>query len=515
MLIAGLPWSPDACLLLAAFTRSFQKAALAGSLVAIVCGVIGCFVILRRMAFLGDALSHAMLAGVTAGYLFMSLFFGQDAHVPAMFFGSLLAGFVTVVLIGIVSRVSRIKEDTAIGVMYTGIFATGGVLHSLYSDRMHIDLYHFMIGSVLAIEDADLWMMAIITVIVLSVVILLFRQLQISTFDPVMAASIGIHVLAMDYLLTACTSLVVVGAVQVVGVVLVVGLLVTPAATAYLLCDRLARMLPLAAVFGVTSVLGGLVFSHWLDVASGPAIVIVSTVQFLLVLAGAPKYGMIADWWRRYTMVPQQLLEDVLGCFRRELDRPLDVSQVIRSVGRPEDQIQRAIRHLDRRDWLVVDGPSIRLTKTGRREAKRILRAHRLWETYLQHVGTPVEMLHDQAHRLEHVHDEETVDYLDDKLGHPLTDPHGSAIPEDFEHLVPGAEVKVSLLRAGHRGVVTSVAGDLAAGLVPLGTPVVAGRREGEGQIWILNLPDGSRLELDHRLADAITVRLSEDGKRA
>ena len=102
-MLSWLGSTPDAFLLFAVFSRSFQKAAVAGSLVAIVCGVIGCFVILRRMAFLGDALSHSMLAGVTAGYLFMSLFFGKDAHVPAMFFGSLLAGMVTVLLIGFVS----------------------------------------------------------------------------------------------------------------------------------------------------------------------------------------------------------------------------------------------------------------------------------------------------------------------------------------------------------------------------------------------------------------------------
>ena len=502
--------STDGFLLFAMFNRSFQKAAVAGSLVAIVCGVIGCFVILRRMAFLGDALSHSMLAGVTAGYLFMNVLFGQDAHVPAMFFGSLLAGIVTVVLINFVSGVSRIKEDTAIGVMYTGIFATGGVLHSFYSDRMHIDLYHFMIGSVLAIEDADLWMMTIITIIVLGFVILFFRPLQISTFDPVMAASIGVNVVAVNYLLTACTSLVVVGAVQVVGVVLVVGLLVTPAATAYLLSDRLTRMMPLSAFFGLTGVLGGLFFSHWLNVATGPAIVIISTFQFMLVLACAPRYGLIADWWRRKTMVPQQLLEDVLGCFRREIEQPKQVSDVLAGGDRPKEQTQRAINNLVRRDWMELEENTLTLTAEGQREAKRILRAHRLWETYLEHVGIPPETIHDQAHRLEHVHDEETVDYLDDKLGHPLTDPHGSEIPEDFEHLVPGQDVKVSLLREGHSGKVTLLDQDVFGTSLRIGMRVVAGPREGDGKLWTLKLPDGERMQLDHDMADSVTVRLEE-----
>ena len=164
--------------------RSFQKALLGGSLVAISCGLIGCFVILRRMAFLGDAVAHAMLAGVTAGYLAMQLLFGHEAHTMAMLVGSMLAGLITVAMVGFVSRVSRIKEDTAIGIMYTGMFAAGGVLHSLFSDRIHIDLYHFVIGTVFAIQDSDLWMMALITVTVLAIVILLFRQLADYVFRP-------------------------------------------------------------------------------------------------------------------------------------------------------------------------------------------------------------------------------------------------------------------------------------------------------------------------------------------
>ncbi len=240
-------------------------------MVAVVCGVMGCFVILRRMAFLGDALSHAMLAGVTAGYLFMQIFFGIEAHAPAMLVGSILAGLVTVGLVGFVSKVSRIKDDTAIGIMYTGIFALGGILASVFSHRIHLDLYHFVTGMVLGVEDGDLWMMAWIAAFVLTIVILFYRHLQITTFDPVMAASLGFPVMAINYLLTTCTSLVVVGAVNIVGVILVVGLLVTPAATAYLLSDRLSRMLPLAAGFGVIGVLGGLYLSMWIgNVATGP-----------------------------------------------------------------------------------------------------------------------------------------------------------------------------------------------------------------------------------------------------
>ena len=262
----------------------FQKALIGATLSAIACGVMGVFIVLRRMAFLGDALSHAMLAGVTAGYLFMQMVFDVEAHAAAMIVGALLAGMATVIAISFVSQVSRIKEDTAIGIMYTGMFALGGILASVFSDRIHIHLYDFIVGMVLAVEDGHLWMIALVCVFVLSVVILMFRHFLIATFDPIMAASIGVPVVALHYLTTACTSLVVVSAVPVVGVVLVVGLLITPAATAYLLSDRLRNMLVLSPIFGATTVIGGLYVSDWIGtVSTGPMMVLLGTLQFMII----------------------------------------------------------------------------------------------------------------------------------------------------------------------------------------------------------------------------------------
>ena len=153
------------------------KALLAGTLVSTVCGIIGCFIILRRAAFLADALAHSMLAGVVCGYLVMQVLFDQAASGPAMLVGSVLAGFLTIAMIGIVSRFSRIKEDAVIGIMYTGIFAFGGVMLSLFSKYVHVDLVHFVTGQLLVINDSDLWMMAIVASFVLAVIVLAFRNL--------------------------------------------------------------------------------------------------------------------------------------------------------------------------------------------------------------------------------------------------------------------------------------------------------------------------------------------------
>lgn len=410
----------------------FQKSMLGASIVAIVASVVGCLVVLRRMAFLGDALSHAMIAGVAGGYLVMKLLFGVEASAPGMLLGSLIAAVLTVGLIGFVSRVSRVKEDTAIGIMYTGVFALGVVFVSIFRHYIHIDLMHFIMGDVLGITDVDLWVSAFVAAGVLTVLILFFRHFQIAAFDPVMAASIGFPVVLLDYLLTTCVSLVVVSAVSMVGVILVVGLLITPAATAYLLCDRLSRMMSLAALFGVTSVVGGLYLCVWLDTAGGGAIMVFCTLQFLVVLTFAPQYGLLARWLRQRRAVPQHVLEDILAALIRREGERVSAHNLREHVKDPA-KLKASLGNMVRDQLVTSDKDGYQLTRKGGEEASRILRAHRLWESYLDHIGTPERDVHPRAHILEHVRDKRSMDYLDRLLGHPTQDPHGKEIPPKAE----------------------------------------------------------------------------------
>ena len=404
----------------------FQKALIGGSIVAMVAGVVGCLVVLRRMAFLGDALSHAMIAGVAGGYLVMKLLFSLEAHAPGMLLGSLIAAVTTVALISFVARISRVKEDTAIGIMYTGIFALGVVVVSIFRHYIHIDLMHFIMGDILGVADTDLWVSAFVAALVLTVLILFFRHFQIATFDPIMAASIGLPVLLLDYVLTICVSLVVVSAVSMVGVILVVGLLITPAATAYLLSDRLDRMMWLAALFGVTSVVGGLYLCVWLDSAGGGAIMLFCTLQFLVVLVVAPKYGLLARWLRMRNLIPQQQVEDILTTILR-YEKPTPMNILYQYVEQDKGLKKAVLSMIG--DGLLVEAPEgFSLTEDGTKEAGKVLKAHRLWEAYLESIGTPQEELHPTAHHLEHISDSSTVDYLDEKLGKPVRDPHGQTI---------------------------------------------------------------------------------------
>lgn len=490
---------------------STVRALIAATLVATVSSVVGCFIVLRRMSFLADAVAHAMLAGVVAGYLILKIVFrAEEAGAPALLLGATIAGLVTVALIGFVTRVSRIKKDTAIGIMYTGIFALGGFVASLkfVSEYIQIDLYHFVVGSVLAVSDADLWMLGIVSVLVVGAMTLFYRQLKITSFDPIMAASIGIPVVAVDYLLTVCTSLVVVSGVNVVGVVLVVALIITPAATAYLLFDRLKLMLFASATIAVvTSWLGyGLAFVS--GTAPGPAIIVVGAAAFALTLFASPKYGLIANWIRRRQMISQPVVEDILGLLSRQADRKLSMGEIQTRLVESQGQLRKAIQHLLMRQLLSVQGDQVCLTEVGASEARRILRAHRLWETYLYKVGHPEAELHNVAHRLEHVHDEEAVDYLDDKLGHPLTDPHGAEIPEDLVHLEGAEPVKLSLLREGHVGIIVQLLpGNNLPGAL-LGDIVRVGKRSEDGEKWSVHLPTGGASFLNHNEADAVLVRL-------
>lgn len=485
----------------------FQKALIGGSIAAIVCSVVGCLVILRRMAFLGDALSHAMIAGVAAGYLFMKLLFNTEAHAPAMLIGSLIAALITVASIGFVSRFSRVKDDTAIGIMYTGVFAGGVVLVSVFRGYIHIDLMHFIMGDVLGVADSDLWVAAISAGIVLSVIVLFFRQFQLTSFDPVMAASIGMPVLLIDYTLTTCVSLVVVSAVSMVGVILVVGLLITPAASAYLLSDRLDRMMILAAVFGVSSVFGGLYLSMWLDSSGGGAIMLFCSMQFLIVLVVAPNYGLLSRWFRLRQMAPQQLVEDILVETSRTGGAGAD--WLIGKISCSKVSFNKALKKMSKDGLIEIRDRTISLTEDGDKEAIRILRAHRLWEAYMSHVGLAENSeIHSKAHKLEHLHDNESVDYLDDLLGHPIYDPHGALIPQNEEHCLIGGVCALSFLREGVKGEIISPGESAIQNGLRAGMKITVGPRTEPQNDWTVILEDGAKQILEHSAADFMRIKI-------
>ena len=245
------------------------------------------------------------------------------------------------------------------------------------------------------------------------------------------------------------------------------------------------------------------------------SIVLFTTAQFLVVFTFAPRYGLLANWLRRRRMIPQTTIEDVLGSMIKSAGQAVSLQSLAGHVEVRIEPLRRAVQSMQKQGLLAADQGTLTLTDAGRHEARRILRAHRLWETYLQRAGLPEAQLHEQAHKLEHVHDEQTVDYLEDKLGHPLTDPHGAEIPEDFVDLVPGNPVSVSLLREGHRATILRVVGKIADERLQPDVPIRMGPRSQDGKLWTIELPDGSQVQLDHAAADDVIVELAEEDRGA
>jgi ABC-type Mn2+/Zn2+ transport system permease subunit len=252
-----------------------QRALLATTLVGVLCAIVGTYVVLRGMAFIGDALAHAVLPGVAAAFLL-----GAD-----LFVGALIAGILTALGIGFITRTGRVREDTAIGILFTGALALGVVLIST-AKTYATDLTHILFGNVLGVSPGDLWLTVALGGLVLAILLALHKEFLIVAFDPVLAASLRVPVGALRYLLLVLLAISVVVSLQTVGVVLVAGLLVTPAATAYQFTRRLPAMMLAAAALGALAGIVGLYLSFYLNVASGAAIVLVSTACFLLVLLG-------------------------------------------------------------------------------------------------------------------------------------------------------------------------------------------------------------------------------------
>lgn len=258
-----------------------QKALLTSVMVGIICGVIGCFIILRGMALMGDAISHAVLPGVAISYMLGINFF----------FGAVISGVITAIAIGFVSQNSRIKHDTSIGIMFTAAFASGIIIITML--KSSTDLYHILFGNVLAVRLSDMWITLGISLVVLAAVYLFYKELLVTSFDETMGAAYGLPVRFIHYFLMTLLTMVTVASLQTVGIVLVVAMLITPAAAAYLLTERLWMMIFLASGIGVISSIAGLYFSFTYNLASGATIVISSTAIFILVFLFSPKHGLL------------------------------------------------------------------------------------------------------------------------------------------------------------------------------------------------------------------------------
>lgn len=397
------------------------RALIASLLVGVISSVLSCYLVVKRWALLGDAISHAVLPGVAIAFLLKIPFF----------IGALVTGVLTALGIGIVTRYSKLKEDTAIGVMFTTAFSLGILLMSLIRAKS-IDLYHILFGNVLGVSTTDLILTSITGLIVLAVIIALFKELLLHAFDPVMAASIGLPTNFYHYLLMFLLSMTIVASLQTVGIALVIAMLVTPGATAYLLVKRMPTMMIVASLIGVVSSLAGLYFSFYLNVASGAMMVLVAGLLFTLAFFLSPKDGVLWKAIKKRRLAFETKIEDYLTeIYRLSNGKGASVAKIAKSVGDGISAAHSMLGKLKSRGLIEFKENDIELTPKGKERASFMIKVHRLWESYLANkANIPSQFVHEIAHKFEHLTTKEMIDYMDKELKYPKMDPHGRKIPK-------------------------------------------------------------------------------------
>ncbi|HGD2909890.1 TPA: metal ABC transporter permease subunit [Streptococcus agalactiae] len=257
-----------------------QNAFITAIVIGIVAGAVGCFIILRSMSLMGDAISHAVLPGVAISFILGINFF----------IGAIVFGLLSSIIITYIKENSVIKGDTAIGITFSSFLALGIILIGLANSTT--DLFHILFGNILAVQDSDKYMTIIVGLIVLTLIIIFFKELLLTSFDPVLAKSMGMRVSFYHYLLMILLTLVAVTAMQSVGTILIVALLITPAATAYLYVKSLRTMLFLSSALGAVASVLGLYIGYTFNIAAGSSIVLTSTFMFLLAFLFSPKQSL-------------------------------------------------------------------------------------------------------------------------------------------------------------------------------------------------------------------------------
>ncbi len=402
------------------------RALIASSLVGIMCGVIGSFMVLRNMSLIGDALSHAILPGIFAAFVLI----GYSSL--GFFVGTLLAALFSAVAITWIQENVKTKNDAAIGIIFTFMFSLGviGISYLNNQEGVHLDLKDFLFGTILGVSNEDLYITGIVTVYSLISIVVFYRYLFITTFQPTIAQTMGISVKMIHYFLMLLLSFAVVAALRTVGIILVVAMLITPSATALLLSNKLKTVLVLSGLFGLLSAIVGLIVAILLNTTPGPAMCVIATIFYFIAVFFSPSKGLMFKYLRKQNQNQQIEKEDIVKLLFKKSDHNIPSAiQIGEELGIKPNKVKKYIAQLQS-DGLMTHGKNT-LTAKGNAIAEELVRAHRLWETFLvDQVGLSDQNIHEDAEKYEHLLSSEILDQLDIKLGYPTRDPHGSPIPE-------------------------------------------------------------------------------------
>jgi ABC-type Mn2+/Zn2+ transport system permease subunit len=387
------------------------------------------------MSLLGDAISHAVLPGIALAFLLT----GSVSGWP-IFIGALVLGVLTSALTQAVTSLARVSEDTSLGVVFTSLFALGVIMLQAWARHSDLDADCVFYGQIdfvaadtvpfLGIEvSRPLLTLVPMLLVTLTFVVVFWKELKIVAFDPALARAMGVRVNGIHYAFMGIVAGVCVASFESVGAILVVAMLIVPPATASLLCDRLGWMIAWAVAIGATSSMLGYLLAATVNTSVAGAMAVVAGMQFFVAVLAAPRSGLVSRWLRNKALAVRIAAEDVLARLYRREEKGDKGRQTVDSGA--DRTIDRAARWWLRRRGLVNgNGNALALTDAGRAAARSLVRAHRLWEAYLEtHFDLPLDHLHDAAERMEHFLGAELQEEIAAELADRAVDPHGKVIP--------------------------------------------------------------------------------------
>lgn len=418
-------------------------------LCAMACALLGNFLVLRRMSMLGDAITHAVLPGLAVAF-----FLSHSRSSLPMFLGAVIVGVLTAFFTEWIRRVGKVDEGASMGVVFTSLFALGLVMIVQAADHVDLDASCVLYGAIELTPFDTVTVLGrmvprafvtlgVVALVNLLFVVLFYKELKISSFDPALATTSGFNAVCMHYLLMVLVAVTAVASFESVGSVLVVAMFIVPPAAAYMLADRLGLMIALSLIVAVLSAIlghvGALVvprcFGYESTTTAGMMAVAAGLLLLLAVLLG-PRHGILVKAVRRQMLSLQILADDVVAFLYR-------IGEHARSAASTADQLQKSLfcgrwslrvvlQWLDRRGDIEQAANGILLTDQGRRRAQNLVRSHRLWEQYLQdHAGVDASRVHPQAEKMEHFTDVGLRQRLDTETDQPKSDPHGRPIPQE------------------------------------------------------------------------------------
>lgn len=442
--------------------------AVTAAFAAMACSLPGVYLVLRRQSMMGDALSHTTLPGIVFAFLLTRWLTDAGWLTPetgiairhgAMFAGAMVIGVFSAMLTEWIQTLGRVESSAALGVVFTTLFALGLLALRIAADDVHIDPDCVLYGTIETVVMDPLPGTSIPRATVVNgsvllanaiLVLVFYKELRISTFDPGLATALGINARIIHYVLMAVTATTLVAAFESVGSILVVAMLIVPAATAYLLTDRLGVLLGLSLVVATLSAFLGhaaaitlpsLIFTHLgfptvVDASTAGMIAATSGVLFLAAMLFGPRYGLCSRTVRSWQLSVRIAAEDLLGSLYRQQEDPakhgaetaIAAHPSVVGIGRFLTRV--ALQKLKWDGKIVLAENGVSLTDSGSEAARHLVRSHRLWETYMaRHFELPDDHLHETAERVEHFMNPELTAELEAELDLPDRDPHGKSIP--------------------------------------------------------------------------------------